>query len=49
MVIWVMKDNPARRFYEKLGGRLIGEAGITIGGKDLLKVAYVWSELAVFR
>ncbi|MBA4376836.1 MAG: GNAT family N-acetyltransferase [Anaerolinea sp.] len=49
MVIWVMKDNPARRFYEKLGGRLIGEQGITIGGKDLLKVAYVWPELAVFR
>lgn len=49
MVIWVMKDNPARRFYEKLGGRLIGEQGITIGGKDLLKVAYVWPELAVFK
>ena len=48
MVIWVMKDNPARRFYEKLGGRLIGEQGITIGGKALMKVAYVWPDLAVF-
>lgn len=49
MVIWVMKDNRAARgFYERLGGRLIAEAGITIGGTALLKVAYVWPSLGVF-
>jgi ribosomal protein S18 acetylase RimI-like enzyme len=26
LVAWVLKDNPARRFYERLGGRLAAEA-----------------------
>jgi ribosomal protein S18 acetylase RimI-like enzyme len=49
LVIWVLKDNPACRFYEKLGGRMIAEKTVEIGGKELLDVAYAWPDLAVFR
>ncbi len=35
-VIWVLPDNSrARRFYEKEGGKSIGEITITIGDKNL--------------
>lgn len=46
MVLWVLKDNlTARAFYEAMGGVLAGEKGITIGGADLIEVAYGWSDL----
>ena len=46
IVIWALKDNkPARAFYELLGGVLLGEKNITIGGAyDLLDVAYGWPD-----
>lgn len=49
LVIWVLKDNPACRFYERLGGRRIAEKMVEIGGKQLLDVAYVWPDLAGFK
>lgn len=43
VLIWVLKDNAdARRFYEALGGILVGEKPITIGQTELLEVAYGW-------
>jgi GNAT superfamily N-acetyltransferase len=39
-LVWVLADNPSRRFYEKLGGKKIGTESITIGGVDLDEVAY---------
>jgi len=49
MLIWVLKDNPACRFYERLGGRLTTEREVEIGGKQLVDVGYVWLDLAVFK
>jgi len=48
LVTWVLKDNPACRFYERLGGWLMGEKIVEVGGKELVDVAYVWPDLAVF-
>lgn len=45
MLVWVLADNPARSFYESLGGRLIKEQEIAIGGAQLLEVAYGWPDL----
>ena len=48
MVIWVLKDNvKARAFYEALGGVLVEEKAITIGGAELIDVAYGWSDIQV--
>jgi len=49
LVIWVLKDNPACRFYERLGGRMVADKVIEIGGQVLMDVAYVWLDLRVFR
>ena len=48
MAIWVLKDNPACRFYEKIGGRMMADKTVEIGGKPLLELAYVWPDLTVF-
>jgi GNAT superfamily N-acetyltransferase len=36
MLVWVLKDNPSRGFYEKLGGEYVTEKSIDIGGKPLM-------------
>ena len=47
MLLWVLEDNsPAIRFYESLGGERVGRETITIGGVDLVEVAYGWGEIA---
>jgi len=46
MMLWVLADNlPGRRFYEKMGGRVVMEQLFTLGGKELLEVAYGWEKL----
>jgi hypothetical protein len=46
MLVWVLADNPSRSFYEALGGELIGEQNVTIGGVDLREVAYGWPDIS---
>ncbi len=42
-VVWVLADNePAVRFYENGGGKLIAEGRESFDGKDLRKLAYAW-------
>jgi L-amino acid N-acyltransferase YncA len=44
MLVWVLAENYARGFYERLGGALVGEQPITIGGVELREVAYGWPD-----
>ena len=46
MMIWALKQNPYRRFYEKLGGKLLGEETTCIGNRELQQVAYGWPQIA---
>lgn len=43
--VWVLRDNPSRWFYERLGGRPAAEATIQVGGAPLVQTAYVWSPI----
>jgi len=45
MLVWVLADNPFRRFYERLGGKLLGEKDIQIGQQTLGEVAYGWDDV----
>jgi hypothetical protein len=45
MVVWVLKQNPARGFYKALGGTPVAQKPIQIGGFELIEVAYGWTEL----
>ena len=41
MIIWCLKENePSRKFYERMGGILLGEKMRNIGGKDYPLVGY---------
>src|SRR2546427_7008305 len=46
MIIWVLSDNqPARVFYERLGGVYVRSQPITIGAVTLEEVSYGWRRL----
>lgn len=50
MIIWVLSDNqPARAFYERLGGVYVRAQPITIGAVTLEEVAYGWRRLDDMR
>ncbi|MFB5192157.1 GNAT family N-acetyltransferase [Alicyclobacillus fastidiosus] len=42
MLIWVLTDNPACRFYESMGGQIVDEKSSEIGAQTLSEVAYGW-------
>ncbi len=44
MLVWVMAANPARGFYEHVGGELTSENELEIAGAKVREVAYVWPE-----
>lgn len=48
MMVWVLRDNPARGFYERLGGEYLCEKPIEIGNVSLMEVAYGWRSLEKF-
>lgn len=45
MMLWVLKENPSRGFYERLGGEVIGEKEVEIGGAKIVEVAYGWAKI----
>ena len=45
MAVWVLARNPSRKFYERLGGRVITEQQIERGGEPYTEIAYAWSNL----
>lgn len=44
VLVWVLADNPARGFYEHLGGEPAGESMVDIAGTRLPEVAYMWRD-----
>ena len=50
MIVWVLRDNqPARAFYERLGGVYVRSQPITIGTSLLEEVSYGWRSLDSIR
>ena len=45
IIIWALKENPYRVFYEKFGGTLVDEMPREIGGYEYPIVAYSWQDL----
>ena len=48
MLIWALEENPACRFYESLGGKVIDTAEIEIAGKKLKEAAYGWGDITKY-
>ncbi len=47
MIIWALADNPARHFYQALGGIEAKEKYDYTGGRKLKEIGYYWSDLRV--
>jgi len=43
--LWVLRDNPSRWFYQRLGGKPVLDAVTRVAGKDLQQTAYVWDPI----
>ncbi len=48
VVIWVLRDNPARFFYERLGGREVQRKAFTVAGSRIAATGYAWRDLPRF-
>ena len=47
-IVWVLRDNPSRFFYERLGGRLVSHKPIPIGDGRVEALAYGWPDLPAY-
>jgi GNAT superfamily N-acetyltransferase len=47
MLIWVLTENPACKFYEAMGGEKVYEQQIQIGGVQLDELAYGWKDTSI--
>ena len=47
-IVWVLRDNPSRFFYERLGGRQVSHKSLPVGGAMIEAVAYGWRDLPRF-
>jgi ribosomal protein S18 acetylase RimI-like enzyme len=43
--LWVLRDNPSRWFYQRLGGRKTAETIIRVGGAAVVQTAFVWDPI----
>ncbi|MDE2580147.1 MAG: GNAT family N-acetyltransferase [Rhodospirillales bacterium] len=43
--LWVLRDNPSRWFYARLGGRPVAEAAIRVGGEAVMQTAFAWDPI----
>ncbi|MWV43285.1 GNAT family N-acetyltransferase [Paenibacillus sp. HJL G12] len=45
MLVWVLEENPALHFYEKMGGQFLMRDDIQIGGESLQEICLEWRSL----
>lgn len=43
--LWVLRDNPSRWFYQRLGGAQAAEAAIRVAGQPVVQTAFVWDPI----
>jgi GNAT superfamily N-acetyltransferase len=47
-IVWVLRDNPSRFFYERLGGHQVSRKLLAFGGASVETVGYGWRDLPGF-
>lgn len=49
MLVWVLKDNNSRNFYEKMGGKVVDSETVDFDGKNLIELAYGWEDISLLK
>ena len=49
MIVWILEDNPACKFYEKLGGVAKETKIDKYGNEEFKLIGYVWENLTISR
>jgi len=47
-ILWVLRDNPSRFFYERLGAHQVSRRPLSVGGAAIEAIAYGWHDLPGF-
>ena len=47
VVLWVLRDNPSKWFYQRLGGRAAARESIRFAGRQVEQVAYLWDPIGI--
>jgi ribosomal protein S18 acetylase RimI-like enzyme len=47
-ILWVLRDNPARFFYERLGAQQVSRKSLAVSGIAVEAIAYGWRDLPGF-
>ena len=45
VVLWVLRDNPTRWFYQRLGGRTAARETIHFAGRHVEQTAFLWDPI----
>ncbi|MBS0559184.1 MAG: GNAT family N-acetyltransferase [Proteobacteria bacterium] len=45
--LWVLRDNPSRWFYRRLGGRPVAEGTVAVGGRAIPQTAFLWEPITL--
>ncbi len=48
LFVWVLADNPAKTFYEKVGGEVVAETVRDFAGKPLKEIGYGWKDIPTY-
>ena len=43
--LWVLRDNPSRWFYQRLGGRAVMESQVRVAGQMVPQTAFTWDPI----
>jgi GNAT superfamily N-acetyltransferase len=43
--VWVLRENPSRWFYQRLGGKAVAEAMTQVAGQKVPQTAFVWDPI----
>lgn len=49
MLVWVLKDNNSRNFYEQMGGKVVDSKTVDFSGKKLIELAFGWEDINSFK
>lgn len=49
IMLWAFTKNPYRKFYDDMGGQVIGEKEFEIDGVKVTDTGYGWQDLAIFE